>query len=193
MDKTSVLKKIFARKEVRDYTYAGLFFLVSAIFTFFAIKPSISIAFSLKKEREDLRRVQQMYEAKIRQIIKLQTDMETIRDKTYLIDAAIPERPETRILIDNIKQAADLDNIPLKELKLSQVDLYNERENPGIKSIQMSMTTNADYPALSHFIENILAKRRLFMVKNLDISKTNTESTASAGLEFEVTIEGYYF
>ena len=64
MDLTKINKTIFSKK-TKDYTFIILFLLIFSIFIFFAVKPSLTTAVSLKKEEFDLQRVDLLYEKKI--------------------------------------------------------------------------------------------------------------------------------
>jgi hypothetical protein len=61
MDKQSLVKKLLGQKEAKDYSYAVLFLIISSFFALFAIKPALSIAFSLKREAADLDRINILY------------------------------------------------------------------------------------------------------------------------------------
>ena len=67
-DKNINLKKIIRTlgdKKVRDYIYISIFFILFSIFIFFAIKPALTTAFSLKKEEEELKEKNLIYQKAI--------------------------------------------------------------------------------------------------------------------------------
>ena len=76
MDKQNLLKQLLKQintKKAKDYTFASLFFIVLSIFVFFAIRPSLVTAFSLKKEEEELTKINTSYEAVISRIVTIQS------------------------------------------------------------------------------------------------------------------------
>lgn len=190
--KIASLRKLFAKKEVLDYTYATLFFIISSLFAFFAIKPSLAIAFSLKKEAEELKKINRLYEKNIANIIRIQSELEAVRDKIYLIDAATPSKPDIKIIIDNVNETAHNSTITLKPFILSSVDLKSSLKNNHLKNIPINLVFGGDYQGLNDFIKDILTKRRLTIIKNLNITKGDLTSSESASLNSTMTIENYY-
>lgn len=191
MDTRALIQKLLSKKEIVDYTYATLFFLISSIFAFFAIKPSLSIALSLKREAEALTRVNTRYEQNIAQIIKIQSQLEKVRSQTYLLHQATPDKPEIKTVIDTIRKTAANTNVDLNTFGLPSLELKQEKPTNELKPISMSLNFSGDYPVLRNFIDELWAKRRLTVIKELKISK-ETETSGSAQLESNLVIENYY-
>ncbi|GIW64964.1 MAG: hypothetical protein KatS3mg092_0897 [Patescibacteria group bacterium] len=80
MEKNQLKKNIFSKSQ--DYTYIILFLIIFSIFIFFAINPSLKTAFSLKKEKNDLEVINNIYEQKIINIANIQNQLEENREKT---------------------------------------------------------------------------------------------------------------
>ena len=75
MKLNTISKSIFEKKS-REYIYVIFFLLIFSVFIIFAIKPSLTTAYSLKKEEIDLTKVDQVYEEKINNITLIQTQIE---------------------------------------------------------------------------------------------------------------------
>lgn len=192
MDRQLLIKKFLTRKEVKDYTYAILFFVISSFFTLFAIKPALSIAFSLRRQAFDLERINAIYEKNILKLVDIQFKIENIRDKTYLLEQTVPKKPETKTLVDNIKQVASAEGILINNLSLSSVDLKKEVEETKLRLLLINMETTAEFAAAHNFIEKITQQKRIKTIKNLKILKGENSSTDSAHLKIMMEIEGYY-
>lgn len=194
MDKKQIIKNFFSQPAIRDYTYAALFFLVSSFFAFFAIRPSLTIAFSLQREAFDLKKINQLYENNIIKVIGIQSKIETIRSGIHLLDESVPKAPAIKTLIDNIKQVASEEGVLIKNLSLSSIDLKNESKDNQLKFLSLHMETEGDFPIMDSFMKKIISQRRLKTFKQLQIVKFEGEgkATESANLKFTTEIEGYY-
>lgn len=192
MDKQLLIKKILAKKEIRDYTNMILFFFISSFFIIFAIKPALTIVFSLKREGFDLERINAIYEKNILKLVDVQFKMENIRDKTYLLEQAMPKKPEMKTLVDNIKQVASVEGILIDNLSLSSVDLKKETKDIQPKPLIINIETRAEFYAVNSFIKKITDQKRIKIIKNLKILRETDFSTESAHLKIMMETEGYY-
>lgn len=193
MDKQSLIQKLLEKKEVKDYTYAIFFLVVSSIFAIFAIRPALNIAFSLQKEEDNLRKVNSVYEQNLSQLVSLQANLQKVQDKEYLLDEALPLTPDTKTLIDDIKRNASEEGILLKRLSLSNIDLKTEQKKQDLSTIAVSMETTSDYVAVNNFLKKLVSQRRLKDVKNMKIVANEVAASGSASLKIVLEIEGYYF
>lgn len=191
MDKEKILA-ILRKKEVKDYTYAILFFGIASFFAFFAIKPALSIAFTLKQQATQLRKTDDIYEKNINQILQIQNDLEKIRDKTYIVEEAIPKMPDTKILVDDIRQAANSEGITIREFNLSAVDLKKKGRDENLKSLSIDMETDANFSQINSFIRRLAGQRRLKQVSGVKITRKEVFSTESAQLKINLEIESFY-
>jgi Tfp pilus assembly protein PilO len=192
MDKQLLLRKILHKKEIRDYTYATLFLFISSFFIFFAIKPALSIAFSLKQEFYQLHRLNEDYEKNILKIVALQSQLENVRGETYLLDEVLPSKPQMKNLVDEIKKIASSEGIAIKNLSLSKIDLKKITEENKISSLKMNMEIETDFPVMRNFTQKIIDQRRLMTVNKLRIFKKDIFSTESGQLTVEMEIGGFY-
>lgn len=193
MDKRQILIKIFNRKEVRDFTYATLFFLTSSFFIFFAIRPTLLIAFSLKRKVFDLKKMSDTYEKNISKIIKIQSELETIRTERHLIDQALPEKPEIKQLVDNIKETVSESGALIKNLTLSKIDLKKiTKEENKVNYLRINMEIEGNFPVIRSFTQKIIERRRIMMVNKLRIFKRDVFSTESSQLTLEMEMDAFY-
>jgi len=85
MDLSNILKSIFV-KNTGNYVSVIFFLLIFSIFIIFAIRPSLTTAFSLKKEELDLKKVDKIYEEQISNIVSIQTQIEENREDLPLFN-----------------------------------------------------------------------------------------------------------
>lgn len=192
MNTKNFVTQLLSKKEIADYTYITLFLIISTMFVVFAIRPSLAIAFALRKEAQELKKINNEYEQNIIKIIALQSQLESVRNKIYLLEEATPSKPEIKIVVNNLQTVADQSGVQLKEFTIPEIILKGELKKEGLQNIPLSLNLESEYQKLNDFINDLLLKRRLAVIKNLDINKTDVESTESAELKYGIEIENYY-
>jgi len=192
MEKQLLIKKILSKREIRDYTNMILFFFISSFFIIFAIKPALTVAVSLKREAFDLERINNIYEKNILKLVDIQTKLESVRDKTYLLDQALPKKPEIKTLIDDLKKTASVEGMLINTLTLPSVNLKSKTKNNQLKPLTINMETTAEFPNVKSFLQKIISQRRIKTIKNLKILREGNFSTTSALLKIMMEVEGYY-
>ncbi|MFA6017323.1 MAG: type 4a pilus biogenesis protein PilO [Patescibacteria group bacterium] len=188
MDLSTISKSIFEKKS-REYIYIVFFLIIFSVFIIFAIKPSLSTAFSLKKEEVDLTKIDKVYEEKINNITLIQTQIEENKDNLPLLNQAISEQPEVNKIVEDIKKIADKNSFLIN--KASIVDINFSKTNKEKQNVTLQMEAITNFENLRLFLTDIFAQRRLKLVDSLLISK-DTESTGSGNLKVVLTIDGFY-
>ena len=183
------LEKIFTKK-AQDYSFSILFFLILSIFIVFAIRPSLTTAFSLTKEGNDLKVLDNQYELQIGNIINLQSTIEENRDKLYLVDEGISDSPQVNKVIEDIKKAGDSNSIIISSLSIGEVNL-TELDNKSLQTLKISLEGFGNYENLMAFIKTLFNKRRLETIEKMQIIKEE-EDTSGAELKIKMDIQGYY-
>jgi Tfp pilus assembly protein PilO len=188
MDLNILLKSIFEKKS-GDNIYVIFFLLIFSIFIVFAIKPSLTTAYSLKKEEIDLTKIDQLYEEKINNITLIQTQIEENRDNLPLLNQSISEQPEVNKIIEDIKKIADKNSLVINKATIIDINFSKTNKEKQNVKLQMEVTTNFDN--LRQFIRDMFNQRRLKLIDNLVINR-DKESTSSGNLKINLTINGYY-
>lgn len=194
MEQFNIVKQLLHTlntKQTKDYLSLAFFFLVFAVFIGFAIRPSLTTAFSLKKEEGDLQRINDTYEQVISSIVANQTIFETTRDKLPLVDEAIPKEPRINNLIGNIEQSARENSVVFSKVNVGEVSLVEGKEDQ-LKSVIIQIEANSSFENLLKFVEELFSQRRIKFIKALEISKQEEISTGSAQLEIKIQVEGYH-
>ena len=184
-----VISKSIFEKKGGDYAFIVFFFLIFSVFIIFAIKPSLTTAYSLKKEEMDLTKVDRVYEEKINTITLIQTQIEENRDNLPLLNQSISEHPEVNKIIEDIKKIADKNSLTLN--KASIVDINFSKTNKEKQNVKLKMEVTASFENLRKFITDLLAQRRLKLIDELLISR-DKDSSDSGDLKVNLTIDGFY-
>lgn len=184
-----VISKSIFEKKGGEYIYIIFFLLIFSVFIFFAIKPSLTTAFSLRKEELDLKKIDKIYEEKINNIVSIQTQTEENRDNLFLLSQSIPEHPEVYKIVEDIKKIADKNSLTIN--KASIVDINFSKTDKEKQNVELKMEATASFENLRKFMTDIFSQRRLKLIDNLVINQ-DKESSDSGGLKIILTIDGYY-
>lgn len=192
MNISEIKKKLFTQKTT-DYSFTMLFLIIFSVFIVFAIKPSLTTAFSLKKEQLDLTKIDKVYEDKIMSIALVQSKMEQNRNDIPLIYQAISTSPQVNKMVDDIKQIADANSFLIMKASIGEVNLF-ESKKTSIQTIGITVVGVSDFEHLSQFISALLNQRRLKTINNLKVSRPQEEgiATESGQLQIQIDVEGYY-
>ncbi|MDO8609004.1 MAG: type 4a pilus biogenesis protein PilO [bacterium] len=186
------LNKIFTKKTT-DYTFSVMFFLIFSIFIFFAIRPSLTTAFALKKEEIDLTKIDKVYEDKIMSIALVQSQMEENRADLPLIKQAISTSPQVNKMVEDIKVAADKSSFEIRKAAIGEVNLF-ETNNKLLQRLKITVDGVGTFSDFQQFVQIINEQRRLKMIQKVSISRDNVQnvSSDSGQLKIQFDIEGYY-
>ncbi len=188
MNLRNISKSIFV-KNSSEYISIIFFLLVFSVFIIFAIKPSLTTVFSLRKEESDLKKIDKIYEEKIINIISIQTQTEQNRDNLPLLIQSIPEHPEVNKIIEDVKKSADKNSMTIN--KASIVDINLSSTNQELQDVKLIMEVGVSFDNFKKFITDIFSQRRLKIVDNVIINR-DKESSSSSDLKIILTIDGFY-
>ena len=176
-------------KKTRDYTFVVLFLIIFSIFILAAIKPSLTTAASLKKEEEDLLKIDNLYESKISNITLIQSQVEENRDDIYLLDQAVSQYPEVNKMVDDVKKIAENDKFDITKASIADVNLY--QVNKTLQKISLVIEGKTDFDSLMLFVDDLFLQRRLKTIPAMEITKDN-QASEGAKLRVVLTVEGFY-
>lgn len=190
MNTKDLLSKITQDKKVKDYTYAILFFFISSFFAWFVIKPVLSIAFSLNRQRADLESVDSIYEKNLNELITTQSKLEVIRDRVGLLDQALPVGPHTQSILQSLQTAASNSGVALAQIGISKINLKTTGKTPETFSISTKIDGN--FIQANSFIKELLNQRRIKIIKNMHMVTTNASIDQPSAVRLDFTIEAMY-
>jgi len=186
------IKKQLSTKRVTDYTYSIIFFITFSFFAFIVIKPNITMVFSLQKELQDLRQIDDSYSNVINKILNIQTSVEATRDTVGVLDEALPARPNVNQLVDDIKKTSSDSGVTIGKLTISEINLKNKVNPVGYKKVRIDFSTKAGFEDTYKFIQSLINQRRLKGIDNVSFTKDNKNSSDSATINVKLSVEGYY-
>ncbi len=198
MDRSIIVKRVIetlTKGKTKDYTYLTIFFIVFSIFIFFAIRPSLVTAFSLRKEEQDLVKTELLYDKTIQSVVTNQTILEQMRDKIPLFSSALPKGPNINKVLDDIQKAATENTLSLSNITIQEIELVDPTSSQDVRSFAVQAETGANFNQITNFLRQLQNQRRLKKVKMINIgTSANQEVTAtpSGELQIRLEIEGFY-
>lgn len=179
-----------SEKKTKDYTFMTLFFIIFSIFIFFAIKPSLSTALNLSTQEKNLVILDTKYELLIGQIVQIQSALEQVRDRLYLIDEALPEQPNLNVIMSDIQNSASKNNVIIRTISVQRINLV-ETKKEALRSMIVNVELGSSFDNYVGFERDLILQRRLKIIRSVSIDRDATGS-GSASLQIRAEIEGYY-
>lgn len=188
--KENVLKQ-FRTQKAKDYTFSSLFFLIFSVFIIFAIRPSLVTAISLNQQLRELKKIDSQYENVVSNIVVNQSEIESNRDKLYLIGQAMPSRALINKLVSDVENEGRADSINFVNLNIIEVNLIQQTKGAP-ESVIINVEAISTFDNLQKFMRGLSNQRRLKVIKKLSISRDTEISTESSELKVLMQIEGFY-
>ena len=196
MDKNR-FNELMKNSKVRDYSYAVIFLLVSSFFAIAVIKPVLSVAVSLDREKKDLLELNQIYQKNIDKVIEIQNDLDAIAQERELLDSALPSNPNVSNIIGELSQVAIDSGLKINNFQIDQLELDQSVpiKNNDVIPVTIHMTFNGSSQQLNNFVSSLNNQRRLKTINNLkiEINKLlNDDIQQEIKLNFQIDIFSYY-
>lgn len=209
-DAQYIINKLRSSKKIKDYSLIIAFFIVFSVFLWFAIRPNLITAFSLQQELVELREKDEHYESVILSIVDFQSKLESNRDQLYLLDEAIPEKPNVYDVLTEVRNVARESGLEILRMELREVELLDAETNkkdtssqknkakrhvPERKEYLITVSSESDQDTINRFVDMLVRQRRLTLVRQVvfdPLEKAVPESSASAFMRVNFEIKGLY-
>lgn len=189
-----MIKKIVGERDIKDYTYSILFFLISAFFAFFAIKPALTTAFSLQSEVIQLQETNNVYNSIINRIVTIQGEMIDIRNEFILLDRAVTKMPQIKNLIEDINEKAKKKGFVLEKMQISPLRLKENTDNSQPRFYTLSLESILTFEQFNYLRKELLTDIRLKLIKEITLKKVEAKNASGeAQLSTQITLDIYYF
>ena len=184
-----LVQRILTQK-TKDYLYAILFFSVSSFFALFAIKPSLEVAFRLRRKAFDLKRAESLYNVTLNKLLDLQENMERVRDKVEYVDQAVPTKVEMAKVIKDIQLTAEKNGLGLLDINVEGIELAGEKDSRSaeIRYATVNLKAQGEFIGFRQFLKDIHSQRRLKVVRSIEIKRESKNATTSANLNINLQV-----
>ncbi len=174
-----------ASKKV-DYKIVSFILFTVSFFTIFAIRPSLSLIYTLQKEKTEYERVNITLESKIQKIIATQAQfMELITNKN-LIEEALPSSHQVEKTREFLDQDLKINSINIQKITILP------KTNTQLNTVTVNLNGSGNYEELLNFLKYINNSRQLIAIDYLDLVSDST-ATESAKINFNTILNTFYY
>ncbi|MDO8451902.1 MAG: type 4a pilus biogenesis protein PilO [bacterium] len=208
--------EIVTKPKNRAYTTVVFSFLVTSLFSWYAIRPTFQTILFLKREIRDKVIVNQEMEEKISNLIQAQSVYQTLESDLFVVTEALPERPDIVTLASQIQKAAAKSGVSIILLHAPSLPLFDEKDAPvppspespeepqvendtkplPLKTARIDTVISGPYNNVAAFLKELLTLRRIVAIKSITLTPTVTldspSSTEGTPVQATMTLETYY-
>ena len=200
-NRTAYLSKItdfYQKKQVKFYTSLILTLSAIAFFTFLAIRPTLTVISSLRKEISDQEKVVTKLEEKLKNLGRAQQEYQEVKSELYLLNEALPKTPQLSLFLGQLEVLARENNLAISAIQTSEVPLDGNKilskNGKGGKSSWPSFTVkfslSGGYQEIEKFLTSVTILRRMTHIKSVFIN--SKKSSGESTLNFRPEIEVFY-
>lgn len=171
------LETVLKKPKTKTYSTIIFFFLVVALFGWYAIKPTIQTILYLRREIQDKMKVNASMDEKISMLIEAQGAYEEAQPKLQLLSHAIPDDTEALQLVSRIKELVSTAQASMSAIQISTVPLYHKplpSANVDIQPVPLqpdsypvNITVEGSYTSIKQFLTQVTHIRRIITVNSL--------------------------
>lgn len=182
------LEPTIRKPKTRSYSTVIFFFLVVALFGWYAIKPTIQTILFLQREIKDKTALNETMDQKLNALIDAQSAYESATDKLPLLSQAVPDVSEAVTISSRIQQLANEQHASLSAIQISTVPLTPPQATPSavksfarkLQQYPVSVTVEGSFPEIKNFLAALLGLRRLVSIEAVTMTVSKEPSTVGA-------------
>jgi Tfp pilus assembly protein PilO len=169
-----------------DYQQISFILFIIGFFFIFAIRPSISLIYTLQKEKSDYEKINETLEVKIQQIITTQEQFMQLINNKSLIDEALPSTHQISITKKFLIDSVEITNFTIQKIIILP-------PNPGtLNTVKIELAGQGDYKKILKLIGDINNSRRLISIDFLSM-EPDKQSTESGQINFNGIFDTFYY
>ena|SRR6185437_3734135 len=176
------------QETTRNFVTLALTFAALSFFGIFAINPTLSTIFDLRKELADDVSVNQQLQTKINNLSSLQQQYSQLGSSLTNIYSAVPQDPQAPLLSAQIATLSQKHNITLTSYRVSEVEIASTPKNPNMQSFSFTLQAQGSYNDMLSFSTELTQLTRLITVESIEIGK----DTKSDNLVLTLRGRGYF-
>lgn len=196
------LEPMLAKPKTKQYSTVIFFFLVVALFGWYAIKPTVQTILYLRREIVDKKAVNQKMDEKIQALIEAQALIETAGQRTSYIDDATPLNPNAIDVVRILNSLASNAGATISAIQVDSTPMLpgataSASKAYSVKDVGFSITMGIEgqYSALSNFLTSLLTIRRIVTIESITFSPNKKPSSfvpLSPTIQLVLKLNAYY-
>ncbi len=196
------LEPILAKPKTRVYSTVIFIFLVVALFGWYAVKPTVQTILYLRREIVDKKSVNKKMDEKIEALIEAQALLESIGQRASYIQDATPTDPNAIDVVRQLRDIATSAGASISAIQVASAPMLPSASASASKSytvkqidFAVSMSIEGNYDALSSFLRNCIAMRRIITIESISFTPNKKQATtisASPSIQLVLKMNAYY-
>lgn len=187
------IKPMVKNQAVRDYGPLVFSLLTSAIFAFFAIKPTLSTIVSLQKTLDEQKTTLTQIDQKTNDLTLARKNIQNIPSDTLVnLNTMIPPSSDLPFIIDNLNYLAQVNQATISGLQFQPIELSNpsasvSAKEPLLSQVDFTLNTQGSYENLTKLLNNLGKSARLIDIQSVTFTKPE-----EGPLLMSITARAYY-
>ncbi|MDP2873789.1 MAG: type 4a pilus biogenesis protein PilO [bacterium] len=182
----------------RAYTIVGLTFLALAGFGFFAIRPTVTTALRLVKERRDGLAADYALDQKIAALSQAQVNLANQENNLALLDTKLPLQEDIASILEQVALKAGENGVKLMGVKQYSPTAISNSPNP-LKVTKVALTLEGEFANLEAAINSLERLPRLCLIRSSNFQVKGTwggstpEAIKNTVLQTQLELEFYAY
>lgn len=185
------LKTIGKREDVSSFAELTATFLVISFFILFAIRPTFVIVARLMREIQQQQEVSEKLQKKVVALRMAQEEFSNNMNRLYLVDQALPEKPDFPLLIFAVEKEAQETDTQIQSFSITKISVKSS-EDVKPKTAQVSffdfnLILTGDYKNLKEFLGKMEDLRRIIKIDSISFGKAKKAEKEPLKIKLSVT------
>ncbi|CAN5129221.1 hypothetical protein BH09PAT1_BH09PAT1_7950 [soil metagenome] len=180
----------FKEEKIQSYATLILTLLAICIFGIFAIAPTLSTIFQLRKTLADNTFLSQQLQTKISNMSSLQQEYANLSAQLPIIYAAVPQTPEAGNIAGKIRALASKSNLDLQQLRVTSIEVASNKKIPSaLTPIFISLSLQGNPSDFDLFTKDLITLDRVITIDSINFSKFKTQQ----GFTNQLTLQAHAY
>jgi Tfp pilus assembly protein PilO len=177
----SIVRQV-GREKLIAYLYTIFTLFSVSFFILFAINPTLSAIFDLKRQYEDNLLIYQSLKKKIAALSSLNLQYQQLQPDIPLILDAIPESPESASFTRRVEKIAIENNVKIDEFSLGAVELFPApKKDKDSYSFSFNLKVSGSSDNINKFILDLINLDRVVTINSLNTTQEKDQKQISLG------------
>lgn len=170
------IRPILRSKTAKTYSSLVFSLIAIAIFSYFAIKPTVATILSLQKSITERNQVLTNLKEKVKNLTEGKNNYKNINLKTKLkIEALIPGNPALPGIIDSLTFAANEAQASISGIQFQSIVIENEKnqldKNAPMNQVDFVLNTQGEFANLMKLLTILKRSDRLFGINSINFAQ----------------------
>lgn len=185
------LKELGKRKDVGSFAELTATLFVISFFILFAIRPTFIIISGLMKEIKEKEEISNQLQQKVVALRMAQEEYSKNMSRLYLVDQALPEKPDFPLLIFAVEQEARSANAQMISFSITKIGIktnqVSKSKTAKVPFFDFNSTLTGDYQNLKEFLGKMENLRRVIEIDSINFTKTKKTEKEASKIKLSIT------